>query len=554
MLQLPICRRILQISNRDIYIQEQGDINDAALLYFYVFKSKKLLFKKLVPNFERYLHIDNIYIMKKVLNLIFTAVLAVTFIGCNEKEPETPGLNQDLEFTLEVESVDATSAKIIVSHTGTKENTWYGFATTESDPLSSVQELVEEIIASGTHISLKKTTKTTYSVKDLDPETDYTFIAVGLTDEGEVYGTPGSVEFTTTRDASVIEETDDWKIVYERGENQGTVAELFTIECTKGTGCYFSYIDAYSLEAEGMTIADYVKYVIEYEVPTYLSYGYTWADLYISESMTIAFERFISDDYIAVAVGYDEEGNSTGLYSSYAFTVQQEVATSEYSQWLGTWKLTSAEYSYEYEGETYTAQNTFKIDVYPYDNNFMYAIGGWECGENQNLDFTTAFGEDGYIYFPVSYNDGKIAFDETIITYLPATETSTENELAFGLWGICDVIYQGQTYTETYIGLEGATMALASIGSDGITGTINGQNVKYEGYDITYIGMGYFALPLVQNVDPQQYNDYMKFPIAMEKVETTNRACRSVMSAPRFATDMKTQTLKKILTKPIMEF
>ena len=87
--------------------------------------------------------------MKKTFYLIATAILTVMFVSCEEKEPTGPAVNDDLAFTLELDSVDATSAKIKVSHNGTKEDTWFGFATTEKDPLDSVEDLVADIIAEG---------------------------------------------------------------------------------------------------------------------------------------------------------------------------------------------------------------------------------------------------------------------------------------------------------------------------------------------------------------------------------------------------------------------
>ena len=190
--------------------------------------------------------------MKKTFYLIATAILTVMFVSCEEKEPTGPAVNDDLAFTLELDSVDATSAKIKVSHNGTKEDTWFGFATTEKDPLDSVEDLVADIIAEGGRISLKKSVQSTFSVKDLTPETDYTFVVVGLTDAGEVYGFPNSIEFTTGRDLSKLaEDKERWKISYERTEYKGEKCEGVTIECADEEIYYFEAQPAADAPAQG---------------------------------------------------------------------------------------------------------------------------------------------------------------------------------------------------------------------------------------------------------------------------------------------------------------
>jgi hypothetical protein len=51
----------------------------------------------------------------------------------------------------------------------------------------------------------------TITLENLQPETDYTYIAFGCTMEGKAYGKMASLEFTTARDNSV-KETSNWKV------------------------------------------------------------------------------------------------------------------------------------------------------------------------------------------------------------------------------------------------------------------------------------------------------------------------------------------------------
>ena len=483
------------------------------------------------------------------------AAIAIIF-SCTKEKGEDGGkndggtsLNQDIEFTLSVSETDATSAKIRVTHNGEREDTWYWFVTTENDINKAISAKVEDLKKEG-NITLQKSTGKNITVKDLEAKTTYTFVVFGLSSEGEVYGTPADIEFTTKADLTDLTESDEWTITYRRGEFQGEKAELFHIECADDLTYYFTYIDKYSLDYYEITPLDYAISAIEYELPVLLERGYTYEDLLITGTEDIAYPRMEWGEYYAFAIGLTSDGEITGTYSIAEYEVVEEEATPEYNQWLGTYKLTSAPYSYEYEGETYNVQNSFTITIEHYDNNFKYAMSGWECGDNQDLDFTTALGST--IYMPLSFQNGAVGFEETFLTYLSASEESTDDELAFGLWGICDIVYGGETYNEQIFALEGATMGLAKTTDNGLTGSIEGQSISYEGYDITYIGMGYLGIPVVEGIYLQMYNDYMKFPITMEKVADAP-VQQSLASPVRIPTNPKHTAIKRC-KKPIIEF
>lgn len=460
--------------------------------------------------------------MNKILKFAALAAAAFALISCNkdpQNDDQNPGgsttgteYTEDLKFTLEVTEVSSDQAKIQVEHNGTTKDTWYGFVTTESN----VQKAIQDVLAEG-NVTFKKNTKTTMTLKDLEAETEYTFIAVGIKADGKTYGEAGSIKFETARDANTFEETDDWKITYRRGEMEGQKVEFFDIACEAGKGFYFSYVDTYSLEINKMSVLDYVKYVINTEIPDYKNQGYTWKELYIPGPDTIYIPRIYSDNYIAVAIGFNADGTHTGYYSSQEFTVVQEEATPEFQKWVGTWTLTSAPYEYNDQ----TIQNTFNINIIPIDNNFQYAMTGWECGENQYNSMDLIFGD---IYIPLSYSNGMIGFEETLLTYLAADGVSEGSDLAFGLWGNSDVTFNGKVYTDQTLGLSGLTMAYAEMGEDG-TGSIKGleydlTTILDQGYEyIKYTGMGYIGIPMSQNGEWVVYNDYMRFPVTMVKVE-----------------------------------
>ena len=150
--------------------------------------------------------------------------------GDGGKTPTDPSLNQDLEFTLEVSETDATSAKIRVEHNGERNDTWFYFVTTESDIDQAILDEVERLQKDG-DITLQRSTGKNVTVKDLEAKTTYTFVVFGLSSEGEVYGTPADIEFTTKADITDLVESDEWTLSYE-GRQDGK--EHFGVKCDEG--------------------------------------------------------------------------------------------------------------------------------------------------------------------------------------------------------------------------------------------------------------------------------------------------------------------------------
>lgn len=486
--------------------------------------------------------------LRNFIRLGALAVVSAVGFGCtpeNKSGEEKKNLNENLAFTLEVTEVESDKAKIKVEHNGERDDTWYGFATTESNIDEAVLDKIDELLEGKESISgLQKSTSKTVTVRDLEPETDYTFVAFGLTEEGTYYGIPETVEFTTPRDATKLEETDDWSISYERGENEGETAELFTIQCETGKWFYFTTVNKLALEVYEMGVADYVSYVIDYEIPTLLNYGYAITDLIVDQSYRLANYRMESGDYYALAIGFTEEGKATGYYSVQEFQIVEEVATDEYNQWLGTWVFTDSSVN---PTTNEPEPISYEITIQHYDNNFMYYVTGWECGSNMAVDFSTAFGTE--IGFPASYYDGLLGIEEYGITYLAASENSTEEELYFGLWGWGTLVYNGSTYENTPIGLEGATIALAAT-EDGQTATLEGQSYKESNIEVTYEKIGYTGISMVEGVYSTYWNEPMTLPITMtKKAEAATQ--QSFMAPAKMKKSLKAETAKKIKRLPV---
>ena len=487
--------------------------------------------------------------MKKFFK--FAAIVAATaaLFSCQEKPEPTPDqeqpgkteLNENIKFTIKCTDLTENTAKFKVTHDGATTDTWHYFTTTESNISDAIEAEVAALTESGK--SLQKSTSKNLTVRGLEPQTEYTFVVFGVTIDGVVYGEPATAKFTTTRDPNVMEQTSDWEITYERGTYEGEVAEIFSIDCAEGDGYYFTTIDKNTLEANELTVVDYVNYVINTEIPAYLDYGYKWADLYVPGPYNLASPRMISDDYVALAIGFDAEGEATGRFSAQDFTVVEETATAEYNQWLGDWDVTDT-YQYEDEetGEIVTATATYTVTLHHYDNNFMYAMTGWETNGDISNNIVDYVGEYAV---PVYYNNGKLSFEEVTLDYVDFGEVGT---YSFGFYGIGNLTYNGQSYEETLLGFDGVEMASATTEDGGKTGVITGNKGKVSGYEVEYLGMFYCGYPASGSGDLAYWNYPMYFPLAMTKVETA--ATKAAMNEVSLSTtDLKVKTARKIEKK-----
>ena len=144
--------------------------------------------------------------------MILAAVIAA--VSCEKAEPEGEKLNQNLSFTLKADKIEHDSARIVVSHNGSSTDTWYGFLV-EGDVKSLGSVILKEIenLKEGDLAGALQTgTKKNINLKKLKPTTDYTYIVLGLSSKGEVYGTYNSVKFKTVREMPELSETETWSI------------------------------------------------------------------------------------------------------------------------------------------------------------------------------------------------------------------------------------------------------------------------------------------------------------------------------------------------------
>ena len=308
--------------------------------------------------------------MKKFFRFAAIAVAAIALFSC-QKDPqggETPKpdggstdtptteYTEDLTFTLEVTEVEADKAKIKVEHNGTTKDTWYGFATTESD----VNKAIADVLAEG-NVTLKKNTKTTMTVRNLEPETEYTFIAVGIKADGTQYGEPATVKFTTAAEEVPAPPTPNemtvnpnWTVTYSGAqEYDGEVYEhTATVTSTDQNPWFLS--GAYEKEMFDAAVAEYGLTAIaqaeldglkEYvkQVNEHYDQNFTAADLaYVGTDWDI-IEIEPGKEYVVMAIGIGADSELSMLYAiSDVISIEEEDMDEAYAAWLGNWTFTGA--------------------------------------------------------------------------------------------------------------------------------------------------------------------------------------------------------------------
>ena len=451
--------------------------------------------------------------MKRFIKFLFTVLSATIFFGCNPIQGDDVVLNNNLEFVLGTPVVNGTEVSLDISHNGTESDTWYCFASEDLTTNASevISNKITEFLTSGEKFGLRKATKTSITLKNLNPYTEYRGFVFGLTEDGIIYGKMATFTFETQADADAVYQTDDFKITYlgrqeveeneedDENEENVSVAETFQIDNPSEKRYYFTTFNDYYLSY--YTIEEIVKGEIEY-IKTVIQ-PILKLDQYSLKDATAILQtpegRQQSGKYTAIAIEFDDKGVATRYFSSAKYEIVEEKAEAAYTKWLGTWELTDAK----------NVKQTINFEHA--DNNFFVYVKNWEAGEGYD---ELPFGENApfsIFQFPAYYKNGTLEFQSlslTDVTY------NTDDAGYFGIYGTAT--YEGQTLP---VCIDGEVFAHAEFKSE-TEAVINGAKTQLAGMDFTYESMGYAGFWYVQNGESYKaigWYDPMVFPINMVK-------------------------------------
>ena len=299
----------------------------------------------------------------------------------NPDQPEVKiEYTEDIEFAVTILSVEATAAEVMVEHTGTKDDTWYGFVTTSTNIGVALDDMVAELTENDGEKITGLTTgiSKTIRLEGLTPETKYNYIVFAITEDGDVYGTE---EYETFKTITEYKVNPAWTVEYTgRQDIEGNEYENTVSVTSKDENPYFMTIvtkDRFEsteiktllteeLESLKEFIDQYNKY---YDVVT------TFKSWCFSGNAIDAFGLESDYDYVAMAIGASEDGELTGLYAySDVFQPYEEEMTEAYASWIGDWVFTGAN------------GVSFDINIRKDKSNKTFAMTGWEGEEASHCE------------------------------------------------------------------------------------------------------------------------------------------------------------------------
>lgn len=321
-------------------------------------------------------------LMKKIALFSFS-VAALLIAGCNEKPTPTPGTDDnsgnnggeqqekpaDVVFAATLTEAGETDAIIALSHDGTNDNTYYGFYT--SDLTASVEDAVNNKVD-----ELKSTVSDLASVLfkgktrnavlgGLEAETDYRYIVFGLKEDGTVYGTAGSCDFTTAESTALKYTVNPaWTVAYAGKEvYQSMMVEIISVTSTSSERFATAVWTASVVDKYG------IQDVIEQSLSD-LTSEEGWIDYTYTESVNEMYMTFEDGvEKIAIVYGLTEDGQPTGKYAQSEKFLPEVIETSpEYAKWLGNWNVKGA--------NDVELVLTFSLSA----PDAAYSVTGWRTG------------------------------------------------------------------------------------------------------------------------------------------------------------------------------
>lgn len=200
-----------------------------------------------------------------------------------------------------------------------------------------------------------------------------------------------------------ITERNDWSVQYRgRTTYDGTTQEEFQFNYTG---------DAYFI-LRTVTEADFAEHY-KGDLKTFIDEEVA-ATLQTAKNQNVSFTELnevfnktiktfysgilIHNVYTAYLIEIGSNGKATYNYCKAEANVEEEVATAEYSAWLGVWTVSDGYVGYD-------------IEVSHVENNYLYRVDGWETGHaagttqmNQDDDWIeTRLMDDGTLSFFIQF-------------------------------------------------------------------------------------------------------------------------------------------------------
>ena len=349
-----------------------------------------------------------------LLKLLLASVLMLSFASCEKTSDQVVETIDEVNIMLDVDNVSLETVNIRVRHDGAADLLWVYMLTPDLE--TPAQTLLEEKVAddielTGEVVVYNGQNKSVF-LSGLQAKFYYRFICQAIDGvTGKLYGEPAELQFRTRRDPAVFEVNDNWSI--ERGErsiNPSDHMEYDNFEISSSDEETYVVLPIKESDFEFYYKNDMRSLFEDYHADFGLEVGSSqWRTILKSGDITWSEQRLRSSQWIVYMIGIDADGELSGLYQEYRFTIEQEVATDAYNRWLGTWQVSDR-----------NGRDLFSISVIPSENNLWFYLAGWE---GDNLYFPT---DDPALMIETFFNKetGKMEFvSQYVNTMIQDTET-----------------------------------------------------------------------------------------------------------------------------------
>lgn len=473
-------------------------------------------------------------LFRNIFNLAVMTALCVYASSCAKEQTTT---NTSFEFMVRTSELAHNYVKLSISHNGPEDITWYGALAEDvsKKDYEIFNQMYLDLVKNGVK-GLKRSKERIILLENLEEEKKYKYIVFGIREDGTLYenSTMASIEFTTGKNIYVLTENDQWNFTYERKADGNK--EIIQIKSNNGGRYAWNYVnlesldawnkeypDGYELWEDGvyMTTVDAIEIFVLQEITNIhaaIAAGGKIEDYTYLGASDEPFEinRLQSGKYALIAFGFDKSGQHTQTYSIDTLEIKEETATAEYEKWLGTYKFKGKCDVNQDDGTVVEEEREYDITIEPIDNNFMYRVRGWECGESVKYDWEEDImqldKEKGeFLGFPAYYNSTNLEFRESPMTYITFDGV---NALILGMYGYA---YNESEKMEMPVLFDGTPMATATPIEVGESTELTALSGSYEKIKWTYSRMGYLAWNEYTGAY-QTVNPAMKLPITITKV------------------------------------
>ena len=277
---------------------------------------------------------------------LFVAIVAI--VSCERLYNHDDIIDKALDLNVAVSHITATSAQVKVTHSCSAESTWYGMLT--EDLATPVTTLIDEQLNRGVSLDeLHSGRQYTTTFDELKPQTEYRYIAIGLTAEGEKYGDVASKSFKTLsvsqQPVNGMVQNDAWRLKYCGAKRiDGTMYD-HVVRLDSSDDYYYALTVVYAKQYDPEELYDFAEEMLD-EMKEYLEdYNeasgtkHAFVDMLYRGTNEEHFD-LSPGVYRALAIGYTSQGDVSGMYAvSQEFEVFEGEPSEAYSSWLGEWSV-----------------------------------------------------------------------------------------------------------------------------------------------------------------------------------------------------------------------